>query len=356
MSDEKPDKESQTEEPTEHKIHKAEEKGNLPFSRELPILASLMSFSLITIFVAFPAMSNLSRFLTEWLERPESWHINTAEDVKHLIYLVGGNLGLALAALLIIIPLISIAASAIQNAPRIVTERISPKWSRISPANGFGRIFGKAGFIEFLKSLVKLIGVSIIVYIMFFKNNTIFINALLTDAPALPEYIRQKLVDLSLSFIVAVAIIAGFDLAWSRFYWRQQLRMTKQEVKDEYKNLEGNPMVKSRMRSLARDRIRRKMIANVPTATLIVTNPTHFSVALRYNPPLDHAPVVIAKGQDILALHIREIATKHDIPIIEDQPLARALYKQVEVDQTIPPEFYEGVAALIRFINSQKIH
>ncbi|ALE02979.1 flagellar type III secretion system protein FlhB [Bartonella ancashensis] len=356
MSDEKPDKESQTEEPTEHKIHKAEEKGNLPFSRELPILASLISFCIIVIFTAFPALSKLVIFLAQWLERPESWHINTAEDMKHFIYLVVGNVGLALAPLLIIMPILSITASALQNTPRIIIERIRPKLSRISPTNGFNRIFGKAGFVEFLKSLVKLIGVSIIVYVMFFRNNTIFIHALLTDAPALPEYIRQKLVGLSLSFIVSVTIIAGFDFAWSRFYWRQQLRMSKQEIKDEHKNIEGNPMVKARMRSLARDRIRRQMIANVPTATLIIANPTHFSVALRYKPPLDYAPVVIAKGQNILALHIREIAVKHNIPVIENKPLAQALYKQVEVDQTIPPEFYESVAVLIRFINSKENH
>ncbi|MEL6089624.1 flagellar type III secretion system protein FlhB [Bartonella schoenbuchensis] len=356
MSDEKPDKESQTEEPTEHKIHKAEEKGNLPFSRELPIFSSLLSFSVISIFIAFPALSQLSHFLLQWLERPESWRINTAEDIKHLIYLVGGNVGLALVPILIIIPLIGISASAIQHVPRIIMERIRPQWSRVSLSNGFERIFSKAGLVEFLKSLTKLIGVSIIVYIMFFKNNTIFINALLTDAPALPEYIRKKLVGLSLSFIVAVAAIAGFDLAWSRFHWRQKLRMTKQEIKEEHKSLEGNPMIKARMRSLARDRMRRRMISNVPTATLIVANPTHFSVALRYKPPLDYAPVVVAKGQDILALQIREIAVENDIPVIENVELARTLYKQVEVDQVIPPELYESVAALIRFINSQKIH
>ncbi|KEC54243.1 flagellar biosynthesis protein FlhB [Bartonella rochalimae] len=356
MSDEKPDKESQTEEPTEYKIRKEEEKGNLPFSRELPVFASLVSFSLICVFISFPAISKLTYFLIQWLERPESWRINTAEDVKHLIYLLGGSVGLALAPILILIPLLSITASAVQNVPRFVIERIRPQWSRISPANGFKRIYSKAGLVEFLKSLTKLIAVSLIIYIIFFKSNTIFINALLTDASALPKYIHKELINLSLSFITAVIALVGLDIAWSRFHWRQQLRMTKQEIKEEHKNLEGNPMVKARMRSLSRDRIRRRMIANVPTATLIVTNPTHFSVALRYKPPLDYAPVVIAKGLDILALHIREIAIEHEIPIFENVTLARTLYKQVEIDQTIPTELYESVAALIRFINNQKNH
>lgn len=356
MAEEKPEKDSQTEEPTEHKISKAEEKGNLPFSRELPTFASLVGYSLIAIFIAFPSMSKLGTFLIQWVERPESWRLNGAEDMKHLMFLVGGTVALALAPILVIIPFIGIASSAIQNAPRIVGERIRPQFSRISPSSGFSRIFGKSGFVEFLKSLTKLLGVSLIVYLSFFKGNTAFIDALATDASALPEYIRAEISSLLISFSVAVVAIAAFDFAWSRFNWRRNLRMTKQEVKEEQKEIEGNPMVKARMRSLARDRIRRQMMANVPNATMVIANPTHFSVALRYQPPIDFAPVVIAKGQDILALRIREIATEHDIPVVENVPLARALYKQVEVDQVIPQEFYHAVAELIRFINSQKIH
>ena len=356
MAEDKPDKESQTEEPTEHKISKAEEKGNLPFSRELPTFAALVSYCVIAIFIAFPAMTKLSNFLMQWIERPESWRLNGAEDVKHLLLLVGGNVGLALVPILVIIPVIGIVSSIIQNSPRIIAERIRPQISRISLTSGFGRIFGKAGFVEFLKSSAKLIGVSLIVYFSFFRGNTVFTDSLATDASALPEYIRAEIAQLLISFAIAVVAIAAFDFAWSRFNWRRQLRMTKQELKDEQKEIEGNPMVKARMRSLARDRIRRQMMSNVPIATVVVANPTHFSVALRYKPPADYAPVVVAKGQDILALRIREIAVEHDIPVIENVPLARALYKQVEVDQVIPQEFYQAVAELIRFINSQKIH
>ena len=355
MAEEKPDKDSQTEEPTEHKISKAEEKRNLPFSRELPTFASLVGYSIIAIFVALPSMSKLSSFLVQWIERPESWRLNGAEDVKHLMFLVGGSVGLALAPILVIIPVIGLASSMIQNAPRFVGERIRPQFSRISPLNGLNRIFGKAGFVEFLKSLAKLIGVSLIVYFSFFKGNTVFIDALATDSSAIPEYIRSEIAHLLISFAVSVVAIAGFDIAWSRFSWRRNLRMSKQELRDEQKEIEGNPMVKARMRSLARDRIRRQMMANVPKATMVIANPTHFSVALRYQPPADYAPVVIAKGQDILAIKIREIATEHDIPVIENVPLARALYKQVEVDQVIPQEFYQAVAELIRFVNSQKL-
>jgi len=356
MAEDKPDKESQTEEPTEHKLRQAEEKGNLPFSRELPIFAGLIGFSLIISFVAVPAFSNLSAFLLQLIERPQDWHLTRAEDFRNMMLIVASQVGLALAPILVIIMLSGLVSSMLQHAPRFVGERIRPKFSRISPAQGFSRIYSKSGFVEFLKSLVKLIGVSLIVYLVFFRGNTVFINALLTDAAYLPHYIRDELGRLIIANTVGVVIIAAFDLVWSRFSWRRNLRMSRQEIKDEHKQMEGNPMVKARMRSIGRDRARRQMMANVPKASVIIANPTHFSVALRYNPPQDGAPVVIAKGQDLIALKIREIAEQHQIPVIENVTLARSLYKQAKIDQMISPEFYQAVAEIIRYINNNAYH
>ncbi len=192
-----------------------------------------------------------------------------------------------------------------------------------------------------------------IVFFVFFKGNNLFTEAVATDPSALPEFLRENLVRLLVANVLAITAIAGFDLAWSRIHWKQELRMTRQEVKDELKQSEGDPLVKARLRSLGRDRARRRMINAVPTATLIVANPTHFSVALRYRPNEDAAPIVVAKGQDLIALKIREIATANSIPVFEDVQLARALYKQVNVDQMIAPEFYKAVAELIRVINAR---
>jgi len=352
MAEDKPDKESQTEEPTEHKVRQAEEKGNLPFSRELPIFVGLIGFSLISSFIALPAFSSLTTSLLQLIERPQDWHLTGAEDFKNLMLIVAGQVGLAMAPILIIIMLSGLVASILQHAPRFVGERIRPKLSRISPKTGFSRIYSKSGLVEFLKSMIKLVGVSLIVYLIFFAGNNVFINALLTDATYLPEYIHDELGRLIIANTTGVVVIAAFDLVWSRFSWRRQLRMSKQEIKDEHKQMEGNPMVKARMRSLGRDRARRQMIANVPKATVIIANPTHFSVALRYNPPQDGAPVVIAKGQDLIALKIREIALLNQIPVIENVTLARSLYKQAKLDQMIDPEFYQAVAEIIRYINN----
>src|SRR5690606_29832994 len=147
--------------------------------------------------------------------------------------------------------------------------------------------------------------------------------------------------------LIATALLAAVDVAWSRHHWFTQLKMTKQEVKDEYKQSQGDPIIKSRQRSIARDRARRRMINNVPRATLVITNPTHYAVALRYVREESDAPVVIAKGQDLIALKIREIARENDIPIFEDPPLARSMFAQVSVDSVIPSVFYKAVAELV---------
>ncbi|PRD42686.1 flagellar biosynthesis protein FlhB [Phyllobacterium phragmitis] len=353
---EAPDKESKTEEATEQKIRNAVEKGNLPFSKEAPILASVIAFLLIAVFIATPSVAKLTFFLAELIDRPEDWLLNSSEDIGQLFQVLAMAAGSALLPILVIIPLAGIAASALQNAPRFVGERIRPQASRISLAKGWTRIFGRSGQVEFLKSLFKLSATSLVVFFVFFKSNSLFTEAIASDPRALPEFIRQNVVRLLAANAVAITFLAGFDLAWSRFHWRSELRMTKQEIKDEHKQSEGDPLVKSRLRSLGRDRARRRMIASVPTATLIVANPTHFSVALRYHPAKDGAPVVVAKGQDLIALKIREVAEENGIPIFEDVQLARSLYKQMQVDQMIAPEFYKAVAELIQFINSRQRH
>jgi flagellar biosynthetic protein FlhB len=151
-------------------------------------------------------------------------------------------------------------------------------------------------------------------------------------------------------------LLVAADIVWTRFRWRSDLRMTRQEVKDELKQSEGDPAVKSRLRSLARDRARRRMIGAVPKATVVIANPTHYAIALKYDRAKGGAPLVVAKGADLIALRIREMATKHSIPIVEDKPLARALYDAVEVDQWIPPEFYRAVAKILHFLYSRPVH
>lgn len=353
MSDDT-DKESKTEEATEKKISDAMEKGNLPFSREAPILASIIALIIILVFVAIPSGAKISSFLSELFDKTDDWRLNSADDARQLFVIIGAAVGLALLPVMILIPGAGILASVLQNAPRIVFNRIEPQASRVSVTKGWTRIFGAAGRVEFLKSTFKFAAASIIVFMIFFQDSHFFVDAIITEPGQLPELIRAHITRLLSSIAIAVTVLAAFDIAWSRIHWRNELRMTRQEIKDEHKQAEGDPLLKSRLRSLGRDRARQRMIASVPTATLIVANPTHFSVALRYNPAQDPAPVVVAKGQDIIALKIREIAETNNVPIFENVLLARSLYKQVQVNNVIAPEFYKAVAELIQFVNTRR--
>lgn len=348
------DRESKTEEATEKKIRDSVEKGNTPFSREAPILASVLAFLTILTFSATSGGMKMAGLLAQLIDRPEDWTLNSGQDVDQLFRILIFRVAAILAPAFVVMAVAGIAASLLQNAPSIVFERIRPQFSRISPAKGFKRIFGQQGQVEFLKALFKFAAVTTIVFLVLMRNGDVFVRSLTTEAVAIPALIRDVVARLFGAVAVALIILAGFDLVWSRFNWRRELRMSRQEVKDELKQMEGDPLLKARIRSLGRDRARRRMIAAVPTATLVVANPTHFSVALRYLPDSDAAPVVVAKGQDLIALKIRETAEANGIPVFEDVALARALYKQVEVDRVIPPEFYKAVAELVQYVFAKK--
>lgn len=264
------------------------------------------------------------------------------------------EIGHAVTSLLVLLVVAGVAASVFQNLPQFVTERIRPQASRISISQGWKRIFGVQGFVEFIKSLAKL-GFAILVLVFALsEDHQQLLAGMITNPFEFGTVIRSMAVDILVAVVMVMGAIAAADFIWSRFHWKQDLRMSKQEVKDELKQSEGDPIIKSRLRSLARDRARRRMMTNVPKATLVIANPTHFSIALKYVRDEDSAPVVLAKGQDLVALKIREIARENNIPIFEDVALARSMYKQVSVDSVIPSQFYEAVAELVRVIYSNK--
>ena len=348
------DKESKTEDATEKKIRDTVEKGQLPNSKETTILCSFVAILIFAVFFATDSIRDLGVFLSLFLEKPDAWPLATDNDVVTLSRLVVMEVGKALASLLILLVIAGVGASAFQNLPQFVGERIRPQASRISLAKGWQRMFGAQGFAEFLKSLGKLGFASAVLAFVLSDAHQQFLSGMLTQTTAFGVVIRDMAVDILVSIVFVMALIAAVDLVWSRFHWRQDLRMTKQEVKDEMKQSEGDPIVKMRLRSLARDRARNRMMNAVPRATLIIANPTHFSIALRYVRDEDAAPVVLAKGQDLVALKIREIAEANGIPVFEDVALARSMYKQVSVDSVIPSQFYQAVAELIRVVYAKK--
>ncbi|MDQ6433750.1 flagellar biosynthesis protein FlhB [Mesorhizobium sp. LHD-90] len=348
------DKESKTEQATEKKIRDTVEKGKLPVSREAPILASFLAILVFAVFFAQRDIGEMGVFLSVFLEKPEDWPLDTASDIGTLYKAVLMQMGKAMVALVVMLMVAGFVASAIQNLPQFVGERIRPQASRISLTEGWKRLFGAQGFVEFAKSLGKLVFVTLVLVFVLRGDLTTLLSGMITPPVSFGLVIRDIAINILVAIVAVMAVIGAIDLVWSRFHWLQDLRMTRQEVKDEMKQSEGDPIVKSRLRSLARDRARRRMMTAVPRATLVIANPTHFSIALRYVREENSAPVVLAKGQDLVALRIREIAAENNIPVFEDVALARSMYKQVSVDSVIPPQFYQAVAELVRIVYAKQ--
>lgn len=347
---EAPDKESKTEEATEKKIRDSLEKGQVPVAKELPIVVSFLAILAFFIFFVQPQALELAAFLSMFLERPEEWSLATQHDAVNLYRLVFIEVGKLLGALVVLLMLGGVASSVLQNAPRLVLDRIQPKLSRISLKQGWSRLFGQQGLVEFAKSLGKIVIVGGFVIFALREAQHRLLEGMITPPDAFLAVIRDIAIEIVVAIVLIMALIAAGDLLWSRYHWRQELRMTRQEVKDEIKQSEGDPIVRSRLRSLQRDRARRRMMSAIPTATLVVANPTHYAIALRYVREEMSAPTVVAKGQDLIALRIREIAEAHNVPVFEDVSLARSMYKQVSVDKVIPPQFYQAVAELVRVV------
>lgn len=345
MSDE--DKDSKTELPTEKKIRDAVEKGNTPFSREVPVFASTIAIYLFLVFFLPGGVARMNETLRDLFEKPEAWRLNTGGDVLSLFHHLGWEAGRLLMPVLIMMMVFGIASSVLQNLPSPVLERIRPQASRLSPMKGFTRIFGKQGLVEFGKSLIKILVVSLVVALLMQRDYFASLDTMFSEPATLIHMMTLDVSKVLLIILFATALVAAVDFAWTRYHWFTELRMTKQEVKEEMKQAQGDPIVKARMRSVQRDRARRRMIAAVPRATLVIANPTHYAVALRYVREEGDAPVIVAKGQDLVALKIREIAEENDIPVFEDPPLARSMFAQVSVDSVIPPVFYKAVAELI---------
>lgn len=344
------DRESRTEAPSEKKITDAIERGNVPFSREASIFASVSAMLLVGAFLAKDFVGSIAALLQQVLDDAGSVSLRSGGDAAILIQFVAWHACKLALAPLAVFAAAGVLSSVAQNAPRLAFDRIRPNFKRISLGDGWHRLFSLRGQVEFLKGVFKLGAISAIAFTVLQWQQNGLVAATAVDPEAIPELILSVAMQLlSVVCVVTVLLLAG-DLVWSRTHWRRDLRMSRQELKDEMKQNEGDPLKKAKFRSLAQDRLRKSMIAAVPRATLVIANPTHYAIALRYVKEEGGAPLVLSKGQDLIALKIREIAEQHSIPIIEDKALARSMYDTVEVDRAIPPAFYKAVAELIHFL------
>jgi flagellar biosynthesis protein FlhB len=348
------DQESKTEEASEKKIHDAIERGDVPVSREVSLLASLSAILIAMLFIVPSHAEAFVGALVHFLDDPAGWRLDQSSDVLALSAVVALAAVQFIAPIVILLMVFGVVAAVAQNPPRIVPDRIMPDLSRLSPIAGFKRIFGLRGWTEFFKNLLKIAAVGVVIGMILGGERLMLATSMFDDVADLPQRAVRLCVDVVAAVLVATLVVAAADLAWARIHWRRDQRMSRQELKEELRQTEGDRLMKARLRSLRLDRSRKRMLAAVPRATMVVANPTHYAVAMRYVRSEGGAPIVLAKGVDLIALKIREIAEENNIPIVEDRPLARALYAAASVDTAIPAEFYRAVAEIVHLLQGKK--
>jgi flagellar biosynthesis protein FlhB len=347
MADEN-DTSDKTEDPTQKRLDQALEMGDVVKSQELSTWFLLAAAALV--------MSTFSGTIATSIVEPmrnliaKSWMIPTDGPgllalARSLGYVVIGALGVPLALLI----LAAIASNMVQHRMVFSAEPLRPKLSKLSPASGAKRIFGKQAAINFAKGLFKLIALGTIMVMILWPERLRLESLVRVDPASLLGLTRSMALHLIGAAVALLAVVAIGDYVFQYRQWYERQKMTLREVREEFKQSEGDPHVKGRIKQMRVARMRKRMIAAVPKASVVITNPTHYSVALQYHRGMS-APVCVAKGVDHLAFKIREIAREHDIPIVENVPLARALYATVEVDAEIPVEHYHAVAEIIGYV------
>ena len=337
-----------TEDPSARKLQRARSQGQVAHSREINTWFMLAAGGGIILFLG-PAMART--LALELAAFADPARFIAADGVKWDAVIASlERVGAALVVPLFIMLAAALAGNLIQNGFVLATERMTFNLSHISPASGFSRLFSLRALFETLKSLAKVtlvMGVAV----MMMRGEIDRISYLSTlSAEDVTLEIDRLVLRLLLGVLMALTVLAGLDYFYQRLHFLRSLRMTKREVKEENKQSEGDPLIKGRLRQIRMERARRRMMAAVPKASVVITNPTHFAVALKYELGEAGAPRVVAKGTDLIALRIRELAREHDVPVVENPPLARALHAGVELDREIPPEHYKAVAEIISYV------
>jgi flagellar biosynthetic protein FlhB len=346
------DQESRTEEATEKKILDALEQGKTPVSRDVSIATLFLTFLLCAAFVVQTVGPHLAGSLALMLANVGQFALANSADAYMQSQTVVLETARFLTPILGMFIVAALVAAFIQGSPRLVFKRIEPDFSRISPQEGLKRIFGVAGVVELAKSVAKIVIIAGAVVFSLNVDRGLITDSMRVEPGQVPGLLLKLVIRLTSVVCIPVVLLAMADFAWSRMKWRRDMRMSRQEIKEEHRQSEGDPMMKARLRSIALDRSRKRMMAAVPRATFVIANPTHYAIALRYVREEGGAPLVVAKGTDLIALKIRGIAEANGVPVLERQALARAMYDHVEIDKMIPQEFYRPVAELIHFLHN----
>jgi flagellar biosynthetic protein FlhB len=337
-----------TEQPSQKRLDEALERGDVVKSQEVSAWFVMGGATLVLMTFSGGMTRELSTTMRGLIAN--SWQIRVdGPALPHLFKTVGGELLAALAIPFVVLLVAAIGGNLIQHRLVWSLEGLTPKLSKVSPLAGLKRLFSKQSLANFAKGILKLVIVGTVLTVLMWPERTRMEALVTLDPSALLPFIASLALKIMGAVVAMLAIVAAADYLFQYRQWYERQKMSLQEVKEEFKQTDGDPAIKGKLKQIRQARAKKRMMANVPKASVIITNPTHYAVALQYERGMA-APVCLAKGVDALALKIREIAGEHRIPIVENPPLARALHATVEIDQPIPPEHYKAVAEVIGYV------
>lgn len=344
-----------TEPATAKRRHEMREKGQIPKSRELVtalmLLISFLSMKILGKYIFADLAVAMRSFLSFPKELDTSF---TVANIMSMSIRCAFILAKVLAPILLIIAFVALAVNYAQVGVIFTSKPLMPNLSKLNPVEGFKRLFSKNGFVELIKSILKIAVIGYVVYDYLRDNYKIIPELLNMNIESSFVFIGDTILNVGIRAAAVLLVLSVFDLGFQRWDYEKNIRMSKQEIKDEYKMVEGNPQIKSKIREKQRQLALRRMMAEVPHADVIITNPTHFAIAIKYDASVSDAPVVIAKGKDLIAHRIKDIAKQNKVPLVENKPLAQTLFKSVDIGERIPAELYKAVAEVLAYVYSLK--
>ncbi len=347
------DDQERTEQATSKRREETREKGQIARSQEVVSVAILVAGLLFFYFGGSTLMLKTMDVMTTGFREAGTTELTQTTVISIIINYILKGFGI-LFPLLIAVLVAAILGNVLQFGFLFSTESIQPKIEKISPAKGFKRLFSLRSLVELLKGILKVCIISGVAYLIIRNEFENLIPLADQSTWGMFIYISRVCFKILLAMTVVLVFLAGLDYMYQRWEFEKSIRMTKQEIKDEFKNTEGDPMIKARIRRIQREMAQKRMMSQVPKADVIITNPTHLAVAVQYLPDQMQAPIVVAKGADFLAEKIREVAKENDVPIIENKPLAQVLYKIVKINSLVPENLYRAVAEVLAFVYEQK--
>ena len=338
-----------TEKPTSRKLKKARDKGQIARSKEVSAAAVLIGVLLMLMYFG----QNIIRVLQLEMRSLLNFQMGsdlTVPQISEMIKDISAHTAVAIVPVLLTALICSIFANVAQGGLVFSTEALGIRFEKLNPKNGLKRIFSKNGIMELVKNLILISAIFIISYQVISQYLPVYPRLVLMDVTSLFHWTTSISGEVFVRVAVVFVFLATADYYFQKYRFIEQLKMTKKELKEEFKETEGDPITRGRIRRVQREMARRRMMADVPKADVVIANPTHYAVALSYKMDSMDAPKVVAKGVGFLALRIQELAQKHDIPLVENKPLARALYKSVEIGAYIPGNLYKAVAEILAYV------